>query len=81
MQSKTKPDERVSKMKRSKSLVFFFFLTEKVQHTIDDVSVQDGKPNRLTRLSLLLIKSIGAWYHASAGQMSESSRQDVNVPL
>lgn len=61
--------------------VFIFFLTKNVQHTKDDVSLQDGKPNPLTRLSLLLIKSIGAWNQTSAGQVAEGSGQVVNVPL
>lgn len=45
-----------------------------------NVSLQDGKLNRLTDLSLPPIKSTGAWNHTSAGQMVEGSGQDVNVP-
>lgn len=57
------------------SVIMFHCLTD----GSDDVSLQDGKPNRLMHLSLLLIKSIGA-NHTSAGQTAESSGQDVNVP-
>lgn len=59
----------------------FFVLFFSAQHTTDDVSLQDGKPNVSRRLSLLLIKSIGAWRFTSAGQTAESSGQDGKAPL
>lgn len=54
-------------MERRQSLGFFVIFFS-AQHTTDNVSLQDGKPNGSRRLSLLLIKSIGAWRPTSAGQ-------------
>lgn len=67
-------------MERRQSLGFFCSFFFSAQHTTDDVSLQDGKPKVSRRLSLLLIKSIGAWRPTSAGQTAESSGQDGNAP-